>query len=444
MSRLALGCALLVCAAGASADTITDISFTPGPLTSHTALTAVVTGTAGSSCIPAPGKASISGTTITLTIVPPPPLPCAAVITQWSVPLFIGTLAPAKYELVTTMGGAVLDRRSIVIADADPPLRILENVGPISGSGGVAIELVDPLPDTLDATVTFDDVPATVVSTVGTRLQVAPPPHAAGPVTVKVTIPGAATLTAFGGFRYVDLNGPVDRAAYEAILIPLIFAGEGAFGSQWTTDLWVYNGNAFDVTQLDGPFVTRVCIVAPCLQPIEALTTLKYNDALSAPFPHGRIMYLPRDGGAGLQFSLRVRDLTRQADALGTEVPVVRERDLRAGAFSLSDIPTDARYRVKLRIYSLETARAPVEVRFHRMTAPFTKAGETVVKLSAATRDTPAYAEADLEQIFPKLAGQGPFRVEVRPHASSAKPSYWAFISITNNQTQHVTVVTPQ
>jgi hypothetical protein len=155
-------------------------------------------------------------------------------------------------------------------------------------------------------------------------------------------------------------------------------------------------------------------------------------------------MNVPRDGAAGLQFSLRVRDLTRQAEALGTEIPIVRERDLRSGAVYFPDIPTDARYRVKLRIYSLQTARAPVEVRFHRMTAPFTQAGSTLVDLSAATRDTPAYAEVDLEQIFPKLGAQGPFRVEVRPQASSPLPSYWAFISITNNQTQHVTVVTPQ
>ena len=441
MPRLVLGFALVICAAGAFADTITDISFTPGPLTSHTALTVVVRGMADSSCLPAPGKPSVSGTTITLTLVPPPPLPCLPVITEWSIPFFIGTLAPGKYELVTMMDGAVLDRRSVVIADADPPIRIVENVGPTSGSGGVAIEPRVSLPSLQGATVTFDDLPATVVSTVGTRLQVSPPPHAAGPVTVKLAISGRATLTAFGGFRYVDLNGAVDRAAFEAILIPLIFAGKGAFGSEWTTDLWVYNGNAFDVTQL-GPFITRVCIVAPCPSPLEALSTVKYGTLGAPPFPRGAIMYVPRDGGPGLHFGLRVRDLTRQAEALGTEIPVVRERDLRAGAFSLPDVPNDGRYRVKLRIYSLETLKGPVVVRFHRMTFPFTQAGTTMVEASAATRDTPAYAEVDLEQIFAEFTEQGPFRVEIRPPLIG-KPAYWAFISITNNQTQHVTVVTP-
>jgi hypothetical protein len=449
MPRLVLGFALLLCAAGAAADTITGISFTPGPLTSHTAITAVVSGVSGSSCIPSAGKASISGTTITLPLVPPSPLlVCLTVITKWSVPFFIGTLAPGTYELVTVMGGEVLDRRSVVISDADAPIRIIENIGPTSGSGGVAIELVDPVPSAAGATVTFDDLPATVVSTVGTRLQVSPPPHAAGAVTVKVTIPGMAPLVAVGGFRYIDLDGPIDRAAFEPILIPLIFAGKGAFGSEWTTDLWVHNSNAFDVTQL-GPFITRVCVTAPCPSPIEALSTVKYNGVLSSPpYPHGVIMNVARDGAAGLHFSLRVRDLTRQAEALGTEIPVLRERDLRAGAFSLPDIPTDARYRVKLRVYALDyaldRAGGPVEVRFHRMTAPFTQAGTTLLNMSAATRDIPAYAEADLEQIFPKLAAAGPLRVEIRPLVSTAKPSYWAFISITNNQTQHVTAVTPQ
>src|SRR5262249_19586764 len=161
--------------------------------------------------------------TITLSLTQPPPLPCAAVVTAWSVPVFIGTLAPGTYNVVTTLGDMLLDRRSVFIADADPPLRIEENVGLTSGNGGTTIRSRAPFgPSLLRAGVTFDDLPGPVFPAAGGRLVVSLPKHPPGPATVKVSIPNGPTYPAVGGFRYVDLAAAPDRIAYEPILVPLV------------------------------------------------------------------------------------------------------------------------------------------------------------------------------------------------------------------------------
>jgi len=448
MSRLALPALLLTLAAGARADSFQGITFNPPSLDSHTALTAIVRGTSGSGCVPSHGTSSVSGTAITLTVDPPPPLPCVAVVTNWVVPVFIGTLAPGNYEVVTKFGSTELDRRSLPIADADPPFRMEENVGLTLRNAAVTIRLRDPFSQVslLTATVRFDGIEAQIIDKAFDHLVVAPPAHAPGPVTVTLTTTNAPTLTAVNAFRYVDANAPPDRAAYEAILIPLVFAGAGAFGSSWTTDLWVHNQNPYDVTQFNGPFIVRFCIVGPCLQPIAANQTLKLGFASSSPFPHGRIMYVPRQAAAGLQFGLRVRDLTRQADSHGVEIPVLRERDLRGASFSLLDVPGDAQYRSRLRVYSLDAPTGAVTVRVVSMAkSPDVEVARLTLFMDApAAGDIPAYGEIDLDPIISGAAEPGPYRVQIDLPFLTPSPSYWAFVSITNNQTQNVTIVTPQ
>ena len=447
MSRLALPALLFIVGTSAFAGTFQE-TFTPSSLDSHTALSAVVSDVAPSGCVPTHGTAAVSGSTITLTIEQPPPQPCLTVLTPWSLRIFIGTLAPGNYEVVTKLGSTEVDRRGLSIAEADSPFRLEENVGLKSGSGAVTIRLRDPFSQVslASATVRFDGTEAQIIDKAFDHLVVAPPAHAPGPVTVTLATANGPTLTAVNAFRYVDAFAPPDRAAYESILIPLVFAGAGAFGSSWTTDLWVHNQNPYRVTQFNGPFIVIFCIVAPCLQPIEANRTLKLEYASSSPFPHGRIMYVPRQAGAGLQFGLRVHDLTRQADSHGVEIPVVRERDLRGESFSLLDIPGDPQYRSRLRVYSLEAPTGAVTVRLITMAkSPNVEVAQSMLFIDApAAGDVPAYGEIDLDPIIRGAAQPGPYRVQIDPPFLTPSPSYWAFVSITNNQTQNVTIVTPQ
>ncbi len=450
MTRSILATLLLALAASVNADTFRSLTFNPPSLDSHTPLTAVVVATSPGVCIPLGGKSSISGSTITLTVIPGSSS-CPAVPITWSQPVFIGTLAPGRYDVITTFGSEQFDTRSIFIADADPPFQIVENVGVTNGIRAPVTIFAPPgaKESMVAATVTFDEVPAMVVSMVGDRVVVIPPLHAPGAATVKLTFPSGAAYTSIGGFRYVDLGMPRDRAAHEAILIPLVFAGDGAFGSSWTTDLWVHNDTPFNISQLDGPFASVVCVAPPCLQPLYANRTMKLDVPPSfSPFPHGRIMYVPRGSGAGLHFDLRVHDTKRQGETHGVAIPVVRERDLRDRAFSLLDVPGDAQYRARLRIYSIDPqpdsslASSPF-IRLFTM-SDNALVGQQAFTLSDRDADTPAYAELDLDPLIRAATKPGPYRVEVDLPIPTVSPSYWGFVSITNNQTQNVTVVTPQ
>jgi len=86
----------------------------------------------------------------------------------------------------------------------------------------------------------------------------------------------------------------------------------------------------------------------------------------------------------------------------GTEVPVVRERNLLTAPATLTNIPL-LNNRLLLRVYDISGAPAQFRV---------------------------------------LLAKDAAVRVEVTPMTPGSR--YWAFVSATNNTTNHVTLVTPQ
>jgi len=54
---------------------------------------------------------------------------------------------------------------------------------------------------------------------------------------------------------------------------------------------------------------------------------------------------------------------------------------------------------------------------------------------------------SDLVARYPQLAGAGPLRIELRREFDTdfgpADPGIWGFVSVTNNDTQQVTVIAP-
>ena len=105
----------------------------------------------------------------------------------------------------------------------------------------------------------------------------------------------------------------------------------------------------------------------------------------------------------------------------GAELPIAREEDYRS-VIVLPDVPVDDRYRVTLRIYNVHgrTMQAKVDI-------------ET----------------ADGRSIEHLVTLQGPCGQFVT-QCNSAQPGrpgpadLWAFVSVTNKNTQHVTTIRPQ
>jgi hypothetical protein len=108
--------------------------------------------------------------------------------------------------------------------------------------------------------------------------------------------------------------------------------------------------------------------------------------------PTGLLVYIPReDGGVRppLNFKVNVRDLNQADDNLGAQVPVVRERDLFDEPFNILFVPTDARYRLSLRVFHPDRVpEATVLVRIYR-THSDELLGETSVTLVADNEPPP-------------------------------------------------------
>lgn len=215
----------------------------------------------------------------------------------------------------------------------------------------------------------------------------------------------------------------------ERILVP-IFAqpGPGAFGSFWQSELWVHNDT-------DEPVQTGL---GPVFPPKTTIGPLVGDRAVGTP---GLVMFTRREHEAHLHFSVRIRDLSRQAQTWGTEIPVVRESEFFTGRMQLLAVPTDGRFRTMLRVYEfLGFGLSPgaVRVRFYRTgVSPDVLLHEQTVSLAG----TGVLAYAQLASLPPEVSDAAPVRIEIEP---LKEMWFWAFVSITNNETQHVTIITPQ
>ena len=270
----------------------------------------------------------------------------------------------------------------------------------------------------------------------------------------------ASLLLLGAASSYGQIPNPAD---YDPILIPVFFFGSGAHGSQWVTsvELNATHGVVMPIAILSGsPQCPKPCGCALINRVLGPRPTT-VCDQLLVDYIRGIYLYVPKDvDRAALHISARVRDLSRQAESVGTEIPVVRPSDLRDGPIMLLDVPTAGRFRVSLRVYDVAKSRDNVNIRIYDANAlkrgDRTPLVETVITmpvlppLAASDPSFPlqppsAVVIGDLVGVFPKLAAVNAVSIEVRGQQTPADPKrYWAFVSITNNVTQEVTVVSPQ
>lgn len=255
----------------------------------------------------------------------------------------------------------------------------------------------------------------------------------------------SVTLCAIGG------HAQSDPAEYETVLLPVAaYETPGAFGSRWVTHFSIHNGLDRPVKSTNDILMLGVCVSFPCpVVAIEAGRTaspeihLTYRGELP-----GVLLYVRRDIADQITFSLRVQDISRQSLTWGTEIPVVRERDLYRRPIRLINIPVDARFRQTLRIYD---PLPHIGCRYVRVRLFDPESGTTLL-----SQDVQLARDADCNQTlgsrspdaaeWHNLAGlaqvtTGRIGVEVTPLGDFA---IWAFVSVTNNETQHVTTITPQ
>ena len=272
---------------------------------------------------------------------------------------------------------------------------------------------------------------AKVIFASDTLIELETPEHGTGLVDVVVTSASGGKTVVKDGFRF-------GREGYRRVLVPLGFRGvmPGAFGSRWVTEL---TGRVFNPFKLE---VTRT----PFSTPPHLVEGSFVFDDLPRGSTGGFFLYVTERDFVDL--GLRIRDVSREAENFGTEVPLVTAEDTTPMfGLGLLDIPVGPKYRQTLRIYNFE-GRRPLVVTIRIL--PRGSNEELLVQTyhmdnGDSTRPVeefpslPGYVQLNLDDLLPKgYTG----RVDVSL-GHFPGPRIWAMVSVTNNETQMVTMVTP-
>jgi len=283
--------------------------------------------------------------------------------------------------------------------------------------------------------VRFGEAAATVTELkLPNEIVVQPPSSVLLGTVVDVTVEfGLAVIRVPNAFYYAHDFAPPHPAFYEPVLIPVHAKGPGAHGSQWDSEMSIRNDNAHPLSAMPNPFYNGCFPI--CDTRLFGRTSQTFrppNEGLATGF----VFHLPRQDAPNVHLNLLVRDLSRQAEALGTEIPVVREHEFYEGPFGVVNVPVDPRFRVAFRLYSIDGAGL-----MHLVFKPMT--GGPPIFTTPPIGVPERHLIADLVATYPQLAGRGPLRIEVVPQ-TPAHGRFWGFASVTNNETQHVTVISPQ
>ncbi|MDQ3279973.1 MAG: DUF11 domain-containing protein [Acidobacteriota bacterium] len=164
----------------------------------------------------------------------------------------------------------------------------------------------------------------------------------------------------------------------------------------------------------------------------------------------GQFLYVREWEAGKVQLNARVWDVSRESETAGSEIPIAREPDFLSTPIELLGIPMAAHYRHTLRVYDLESrngARVAIRVYANRETTPRANVVRTLTVASDAKAPNaqlpiePAYLELD-PAMLGSVADASTIRVEVEP--LDAGERIWAFVSVTSNETHHVTTFSAQ
>jgi hypothetical protein len=209
----------------------------------------------------------------------------------------------------------------------------------------------------------------------------------------------------------------------ERVLLPIsVREVPGAYGSLWTSEVWVdIRASGVSIVPL------RITDTNPQFPGSQELAVVLFDAG------HTPGLFLGVSRGADITFNLRVRDLTRAAETWGTEIPVVWERDFRT-TVTLLPVPANDEFRSTVRVYG--ATEGMVRVRITDLATSAVLSDDIVTLPPTISEFLPSYAELNLP------ANENPMRVDV--DTASPDLRFWAFASVTNNTTQHVTTISPQ
>jgi hypothetical protein len=218
-----------------------------------------------------------------------------------------------------------------------------------------------------------------------------------------------------------------DPADYERTLVPVAGRTPGLYGSEWTATVAGYTDSG---TNFVVPYCTRgiVCGYEYFLQ--GGTPSAFAVDAQVS----GAFLYVLKAAADKVDLVVHVRDDAHPADS-NVDLPVVRARAFRSN-IRLLDVPIASNVRSMLRVYSGQAGTVTVRA----LDASGRQVGTTSLELKGdSVHDgfTILPATAALPVYFD---GQSSVMLDI---TSDTGAPIWAFVSVTNNDTQHINVIVP-
>jgi hypothetical protein len=330
----------------------------------------------------------------------------------------------------------VLSEGRLVVHEDVPDVEVHPWV--VAASGGTELHVRGHLPLCLQSgcpetgPVTIDGQPFTAHYAPDELIVDAAPPHAEGAVDIGIRYNGKE-LRSNALLYYYDPQSEPEWSVFEPVLLPVLDGGPGVLGSLWETEAIVAGQPSY--------------LVAASAPPGEN-DTAGFRRFSGRGFPHGAIFAIPRRESALTHFALRLREVSKSADGYGTELPIVHEKDFLSPRLSLYDVPAGPRFRSKLRVYSIN----PPDGDEGQVSVTVTRSGTNRYLTTEGVRWTrprcsyescmPAYADIDLDSLswIPEIRAGG--RIDLSLWTSYA--DVWAFVTVVDNATQSVSVISPR
>ncbi len=237
----------------------------------------------------------------------------------------------------------------------------------------------------------------------------------------------------------------------ETILLPMLTNDTpGAFGSVWSTSFSILNrGTSPLLVQGAGPSQPPLGIALPTQEDLEippnrTMAYVPNTPVLITRGSSAKLLHVDDARADDLEVNLRIQDTSRQSSSFGTQIPTIRASAAATKPIDLFLVPTVDSFRSLLRIYDFDAAPGhAVLVRIYNPSSTLNNpASDAVVfettlefQVPSDTFNYPGYAQMTIPSAVI------PVRIEVIPLTEGLR--FWAFLSVTNNESQHVTLVTP-
>lgn len=234
----------------------------------------------------------------------------------------------------------------------------------------------------------------------------------------------------------------------ERLLVPLFFVYPlpGAYDTLWVTELTVTNPSAEPIR---AESLVTACRVPACPAVVPAGATLFATPYLNDPLAGGRLVPISEKAADTLVWNLQVRETSRSHLQWAVEVPVVHEREGKS-LLNLINLPVHPGYRVQLRLYDFDQADLRhLTLRYYEIDPSRRgtggSSGDRLLSEEgvAISWNGDELAPGQLTVHVPVAEFENVKRLRVEVEAESCETCLWGMASITHNDTQQVSIVTP-